>query len=71
MGPRSVLEAIKLGLRDFEPPEVDDVDFDAVDAMPGTPKKLEAMAERVARGLPLWHTEDRDDMDSPPPGKPR
>jgi len=70
--PRSVLEAIKMGFWDFEPPEVDCSEFDAADAMPGTKEKLRIMARRVERGLPLWHINDRNDVEDPPPvGKPR
>ncbi len=70
--PRSVLEAIKMGFWDFEPPEVECGEFDAADAMPGTKAKLEIMAKRVADGLPLWHDSDRDDIEAiPPPKKPR
>ncbi len=70
--PKSVLEAIKLGFWDFEPPEVEYSKFDASDAMPGTTEKLQVLAERVRRGLPLWHAADRNDMETPPlVGKPR
>jgi hypothetical protein len=65
--PRSVLEAIKMGIWDFEPREVACSKFDAADAMPGTRGKLCALAERVERGLPLWHANDRNDVESPPP----
>ena len=65
--PKSVLEAIKMGLWDFEPPEVECSQFDAADAMPGTKKKLEILAERVRSGLPLWHDLDREDVEAPPP----
>ena len=65
--PKSVLEAIKMGIWDFEPPKVEFDKFDASNAMPGTGEKLLIMAERAKRGLPLWHIEDRDDMESPPP----
>lgn len=64
--PRSVLEAIKMGIWDFEPPEVAFDKFEASDAMPGTSEKLIQLAERVRRGLPLWHMYDRDDMETPP-----
>ncbi|MBN2474721.1 MAG: hypothetical protein JXB62_08940 [Pirellulales bacterium] len=61
-----------MGLWDFEPPEVDFGEFDASDAMPGTKEKLRILAQRVESGLPLWHTEDRDDVEAPsPPRKPR
>ena len=67
--PRSVLEAIKMGYWDFEPPEVDCRLFDASDAMPGTREKLETLADRVRSGLPLWHEADRDDVEDPAPLK--
>jgi hypothetical protein len=67
--PKSVLEAIKMGLWDFEPPDVDGSRYDAADAMPGTKEKLKVLAERVAKGLPLWHSEDRSDMETPSPRK--
>ena len=63
--PRSVLEAIKMGIWDFEPPEVDFSRFEASDAMPGTKEKLQVLAARVGSGLPLWHPEDRDDVEQP------
>ena len=66
--PRSVLEAIKMGFWDFEPPEVESGEFDATDAMPGTRAKLEALADRVGAGLPLWHPSDRDDIEAAPVG---
>ncbi len=65
--PRSVLEAIKMGIWDFEPPEVAFGRFAAADAMPGTEEKLCILAERARKGLPLWHVQDRDDVESPPP----
>jgi hypothetical protein len=65
--PKSVLEAIKMGIWDFEPPEVAYSKFDASDAMPGTSEKLTLLAERAQRGLPLWHVKDRDDVEAPPP----
>ena len=61
--PNTVLEAIKMGLWDFEPENVEHGDFEACGAMPGTPTKLMALAERVRRGLPLWHPEDRQDCE--------
>ncbi len=69
--PKSVLEAIKMGMWDYEPPEVCGDQFDATASMPGTKEKLATMAERVGAGLPLWHPRDRDDLDDPPPKKPR
>lgn len=71
--PNTVLEAIKMGLWDFEPKIVESEDFKACESMPGTPDKLTALAERVRRGLPLWHPNDRQDcedlMDASPVGK--
>jgi len=64
--PRSVLEAIKLGQWDFEPAEIDSQQFDGTDAMPGTEEKLQVLAARLQRGLPLWHPADRDDLEEPP-----
>ena len=65
--PKSVLEAIKMGIWDFEPSEVEFTKFDAADAMPGTREKLSLLAERARRGLPLWHVKDRNDVEAPPP----
>lgn len=61
--PNTVLEAIKLGLWDFEPREVEYEEFEACGAMPGTAAKLTALAERVRLGLPLWHPADRQDCE--------
>lgn len=65
--PRSVLDAIKIGLWDFEPKEVPSGDYDRTDAMPGTKAKLSVLADRVRSGLPLWHPEDRDELDEVSP----
>lgn len=56
---QSLLDAIKLGVWDFEPVEVPPREFQPTDALPGTEEKLQILAERVASGLPLWHPEDR------------
>jgi hypothetical protein len=61
--PNSVLEAIKMGLWDFEPVQVEEREFDSTKAMPGTKEKLKILAERVQSGLPLWHSQDRQDFD--------
>lgn len=61
--PNSVLEAIKMGVWDFEPDDVDRSRYDATGAMPGTNDKLRVLAERVKSGLPLWHPSDRRDYD--------
>ena len=60
---KSVLEAIKEGVWDYEPEEVDDSGFDATKAMPGTDEKLSVLAERIKAGLPLWHVSDRTEYD--------
>ena len=62
--PDTVLEAIKQGLWDFEPREIECEEFEACGSMPGTTGKLMALAERVRLGLPLWHPEDRQDCES-------
>ncbi len=64
--PKSILEAIKEGQWDFEPPEVHSDLFRGADAMPGTWEKVEILAERVRCGLPLWHPDDRNDAEAPP-----
>lgn len=61
--PKSVLEAIQLGQWDYEPEDLDGTQYRATPAMPGTPEKLVALAERVRQGLPLWHPRDRQDCE--------
>lgn len=63
---KSVLEAIQMGLWDFEPAQTPEGQFDSTDAMPGTDEKVRVLALRLRAGLPLWHPADRDDMESPP-----
>lgn len=55
----SVLDAVKQGQWDYEPREVDQRQYDSTVALPGSDEKLEVMAERLRRGLPLWHPRDR------------
>jgi hypothetical protein len=62
-GPTSVLDAIKDGIWDFEPEEATRSEYDATRALPGTHEKLAILAERVERGLPLWHPSDRQCYD--------
>lgn len=62
---KSVLEAIKMGDWDYEPPKVEAEEFSSTDAMPGSREKLGILAERVKQGLPLWHPSDRSGMDEP------
>jgi len=59
----SVLEAIKLGIWDYEPDEPESTSYSSTKALPGTGDKLQVMAERVKQGLPLWHPEDRRTYD--------
>ena len=61
--PISVIEAVRMGMWDFEPDKQDDSEFEATQAMPGTDEKLIVMAERLRQGLPLWHPEDRRTYD--------
>lgn len=60
----SVIEAVKMGMWDFEPDAQEASGFDATAAMPGTDEKLVVMAERVRQGLPLWHPADRRTYDT-------
>lgn len=57
--PNSVLDAIKAGNWDYEPEETEEEDFSSTEALPGSDRKLEVLAARLAQGLPLWHSEDR------------
>ena len=61
--PDSILDAIKLGLWDFEPRREEQDRYDSTAAMPGTGEKLAILAERVKQGLPLWHPADRRTFD--------
>ena len=65
--PRSVLDAIKMGIWDFEPDHRVTSDYAATKALPGTDEKLGVLAERVQRGLPLWHPSDRQTYDDTDP----
>jgi hypothetical protein len=60
---RSVLEAIKLGEWNYEPASETAGQVQATGAMPGTVEKLDVLAERLRRGLPLWHPRDRMSYD--------
>jgi hypothetical protein len=60
---KSVLDAIKQGIWDFEPESIEEQRFSATRAMPGTDEKVEVLAARLEAGLPLWHGEDRSDWD--------
>ena len=58
---RNVFEAILESGHDedFIPRETED--FSPTDAPAGSREKLSVMAERVRRGEPLWHSDDRSD----------
>ena len=60
---KSVLEAIKQGEWNYEPESIDEKQFRATRAMPGTDEKLSILAARVEAGLPLWHGHDRTEYD--------
>ena len=62
-GPHSVLDAIKMGMWDYEPDSGEEINFDATQALPGTEEKLMILAKRVQQGLPLWHPSDRQTFD--------
>lgn len=55
----SVLEAIKLGVWDFEPSDVPATQYAPTMALPGSSEKIDILAERLQMGLPLWHPSDR------------
>ena len=57
--PNSVLDAIKMGIWDYEPEPTNTNRYNPTEALPGTDEKLSILAERVRRGLPLWHPSDR------------
>ena len=61
--PKSVLDAIKMGLWDFEPTVVEQNGYTPTGAMPGSQEKIEVLADRARNGLPLWHDQDRTDYD--------
>ena len=59
----SILDAIKEGQWDYEPEHVSSERFSHTQALPGTDEKLEILAARVKKGLPLWHPGDRQTYD--------
>jgi hypothetical protein len=63
---KSVLEAIREGIWDFEPQDVNCEQYAATRAVPGTREKLRVLAERAHAGLPLWHARDRADYEEQP-----
>lgn len=56
--PTSVLDAIKMGMWDFEPTKVESTGYQSTRALPGSDEKLDVLAERLRNGLPLWHPSD-------------
>ena len=61
----SILEALKMGLWEFQPHTVDFSELEASDAMPGEREKLDILAEHLRRDLPIWHVGDRPDRNDP------
>jgi len=61
--PKSILEAIKQGVWDFEPEQVEANGYASTGAMPGTDAKLGVLVARAEAGLPLWHDSDRTDCE--------
>jgi len=58
---RNVFEAILENGHDEDfVPHVTE-EFQPTDAPAGSPEKIEVLAQRVMRGEPLWHPEDRSD----------
>ena len=58
----SIFEFIEQRLSEagFEP--IDNQNFIATSAPPGSKEKLEVLRMRLASGLPLWHEHDRTDF---------
>lgn len=66
--PNSVLDAIKLGIWDYEPEQTKTTnEYNSTAALPGTDEKLTVLARRIQEGLPLWHPEDRQTYDDTEP----
>ncbi|MCS5616847.1 MAG: hypothetical protein O3C39_11895 [Planctomycetota bacterium] len=59
---RNVFEIIDLYGHDenFEPQCTDD--FSPTKAPAGSREKIDILADRIQRGMPLWHPEDSTDM---------
>jgi hypothetical protein len=58
---RNVFEAILESGHDEDFVPMADENFRQTDAPAGSRAKLQVLAERVRRGQPLWHPEDRGD----------
>ena len=63
----SVLDAIKMGIWDYEPESTPTNNYNSTEAMPGSDEKLAILARRVQSGLPLWHPKDRRVYDDAEP----
>lgn len=59
----SILDAIKNGEWDYEPGLVEENRYDSTQAMPGSSEKVQTLAQRLRKGLPLWHSSDRKSYD--------
>ena len=60
--PSSILDAIKMGIWDFDPEDQevnDDEQYEPTSSLPGSEEKLAILSERINAGLPLWHPQDR------------
>jgi hypothetical protein len=63
-GPTNILDAVRCRLHgDFELETPEPEEFSATHAIPGSRTKIEEMAERVRRGLPVHHPDDVRDYD--------
>lgn len=63
--PKSILDAVRDGQWDFEPESMGRADYQPTEAIPGSTEKLQILCERIRRGLPLWHPDDRRFYASP------
>ena len=58
---RNVFEAILQCGHDEDFVPVESEEFLGTDAPAGSSAKIHVLAERIQKGLPLWHNEDRCD----------
>lgn len=58
---RNVFDAIQECGHDEEFVPSEGEDFVPTDAPAGSREKIDVLAERIMRGLPLWHPMDRND----------
>lgn len=66
--PNSIFDAIQQGQWNYDPEQEPAAsDFSSTGALPGTTEKLSVLAERIRRGLPLWHPSDRHTYDDNEP----